>query len=220
MTKSNIFRILLILPLFFFQGKMYAQDICDSVFISPDTIYLNQFSDTTVTIVITYTGQRDISYSACSFVFQDTTHITIKDYLYTNGVSGPFIFMGTWQQLVYKNPNIPAHTIIQAQLHIDHGPQIIDCYLPVTFIINSVMAIKDQPAELTFRIFPNPVRDRLHIVTNQGGCEISLYDLWGKKISEASGPVIDLSGLRQGIYVLIVRKGSKTVSKRVFKPGN
>jgi hypothetical protein len=216
---KNLFFLLLI----FLSGKMNSQTICDSVSIDPDTIYISQLTDTTVTTDIIYTGQRDISYSACSFIFADTTHIKISDYVYTNGVSGPFILTATWYKLVYKNPNIPANTVVTAQFRIDHGPQIIDCYLPVTFIINSTIDIKEFSDEVQFQAFPNPGYDLVKVRTKDGGYDISVFDLQGRKISDhrakSAESVIDLSGSGPGVYLIVLRKGNQITTRKIVKAG-
>src|SRR5687767_2504489 len=66
--------------------------ICDSVFASPDTFFVQQGTDTSVNLSVSYTGGSDISYSIVRFAFNDSTFIDINDMNVTNGVAGPFTY--------------------------------------------------------------------------------------------------------------------------------
>jgi hypothetical protein len=64
-------------------------------------------------------------------------------------------------------------------------------------------AIHAPTAENAIRIYPNPVRDILHIA-NAPGLEKRLYNLTGKLVAVTQDDEIDLSGYPGGIYLLHV----------------
>lgn len=204
-----------------------SQTICDSVFIQPAVFYLNQAADTLVYDTLTYIGQRDISYSLVYFKFQDSTYMTIHDNAVTNGVSGPFTFSNPFGYKVnYKMPNIPASTVVNAHYGVYHAGMpapIIDCLLPVTFIINGASAIQFAHTGGASEIYPNPFA---RSATVQLGClvrnaTVSIYNATGKmlrRLTNFSGSdlVLERGDLAEGIYFLHAVQGDKLVAKHKF----
>lgn len=73
----------------------------------------------------------------------------------------------------------------------------------------------------TFKIFPNPVRgNTMHISTTKT-LKISIYNLIGKKILEGTldqgNDTIDVSSLKNGVYIINVKTDTGTVTKKFIK---
>lgn len=156
----------LLAPLLLFSLSARSQTICDSVFIQPAVFYLTQPTDSLVYDTLTYTGQRDISYSNVYFKFQDSTYIIIHDNSVTHGVAGPFTYSYPFgYKIIYKMANIPANTIVNAHYGVYHAGNpspIIDCLLPVTFVINPVAGLQAH-SDPQLNVFPNPLASTLEI---------------------------------------------------------
>jgi hypothetical protein len=224
MTK----KLLSVLLFFLFAIKTSAQTVCDSVFISPDTVYINELTDVAAFVDVIYTGQNDVSYSTCSFIFPDSSNIDINYFAVSNGVAGPFVFSApNGYQIIYNNPAIPPNTIVNAFFHIYHDAipfPAIDCQLPVTFIINSTTGLAEQPANTTrFNFFPNPASSLLTIEGASGETELSIYDLPGKKLFSTvlreSKTTLDLSFLSKGIYIITTEKNNYKEAKKLVIAG-
>ena len=82
--------------------------------------------------------------------------------------------------------------------------------------------------QFLYKIYPNPVRDRLQITINPKQNEIvviSLYDMHGRLLRQLSGKkssgdyteTVDMSDLVKGNYVLQIRSGSNTVNEKIVK---
>jgi hypothetical protein len=73
------------------------------------------------------------------------------------------------------------------------------------------------------RIFPNPVKDRLNIVSDHPIKEMALIDLWGKTVLNiyreniGSQYQLDLSSLDQGTYLLRVNINNQIHTKKIIK---
>ena len=198
-----------------------SQTICDSVSIQPE-FHINQSLDTVVFDTLTYTGQRDISYSTCYFLFPDTSKIDIKEIAVTNGISGPFTFT-KWNgyQIIYNNPNIPDNTLVNAFYGVYHGGNpnpTIDCLLPVTFIINATTGMEPLYNQDSFSIFPNPFSSAttLQAIKNFKDATMTIYNLAGEKVKQIkniSGEKIILQrdNLPGGLYFIRVMQDHKTI---------
>lgn len=215
---------LLLFPLIF-PSLIYSQSICDSVYISPNIVYLNQLEDTAAYVELTFTGESDISYSFISFIFPDSNYIDINEFAITNGVSGPFTYVpfGGYP-IIYNNPNIPSNTIVNAQMHIYHGGKpspTIDCYMPVTFIINSTTGINESHNNVQFQLFPNPVNNFLFIEGGISGVELSIYDLVGRKVLgrtlTSSSSFIDIAKFSEGIYIVVMKNNNISMTRKILK---
>ncbi len=202
-----------------------SQTICDSVTIKPDTFYIHQSTDTVVFDTLMYIGQRDISYSICYFLFQDTTYIDIKEIAVTHGISGPFTFT-KWNgyKIIHNSPNIPINTVVNAQYGVYHSaippPPAIDCLLPVTFIINATTGIESLYKKIKLKIWPNPFSTIATIETNatigNKGVSMVIFDLSGhqiKRIDNISEQqiIIDRNNLSNGIYFIYLTLNNKII---------
>jgi len=135
-------KLLPVVLLLFCAINTSAQSVCDSVSISPDTVHINQLTDQAAFIDVIYTGQNDVSYAICAFIFTDSSNMDINDLAVTNGLAGPFTFSPDGgYDIIYNNPSIPPNTIVNGFFYIYNNgisSPAIDCLLPVTFIVNSL----------------------------------------------------------------------------------
>jgi hypothetical protein len=81
----------------------------------------------------------------------------------------------------------------------------------------------EEPSKITLTIHPNPFYEGINISTSTSG-EFTLYDLKGTKLEQHSfsnGTKINLSHLKQGMYVLIYEDESGVMKrKRILKTGS
>ncbi len=78
-----------------------------------------------------------------------------------------------------------------------------------------------------FRIFPNPAAEEVTIELNRsvnGNCKLMLLDLTGRKVREVrhqfsleNKVVMDLSGLKKGLYFLSIRAGNESSTQKLIK---
>ncbi len=212
----NTFRIVVYVFLIAFAHCIHAQSICDSVDVSPDTVYLSQVTDSTVTMALTFTGSGDISYSTVSFVFTDTTQIVIHDISVTNGISGPFAFTSTFD-IIYNNTNVPPNTTVNSLFNVYHDgipSPTIDCDLPVVFVINPQVGLEKYQSKSGVLVYPNPFGDELRVETTstpQWKEGVRLLDVEGKLVCEGDlnggKSFINTGGLPGGVYFLLIREG-------------
>tara|TARA_R110002126_G_scaffold72364_1_gene180878 strand:+ start:35496 stop:39446 length:3951 start_codon:yes stop_codon:yes gene_type:complete len=68
------------------------------------------------------------------------------------------------------------------------------------------------------KIYPNPVRNNLHVKSKENILKIEVYNLLGKKIIEKeNSSFINLSNLASSMYIVRVYKQKGIVSKRIIK---
>ena len=75
---------------------------------------------------------------------------------------------------------------------------------------------------ITFDIYPNPVNDKLNIVTEAEVEEVVVYDVYGRlqdyKTTRLQGSVtLDLSELNDGIYFVEIKTNEGNIVKRIVK---
>lgn len=70
-----------------------------------------------------------------------------------------------------------------------------------------------------FNIYPNPVENELYIETEMSVEEISVYDVFGRKLSAVSyqQSVVDVTELNSGVYFVKVRTSEGEIVKRFVK---
>ncbi len=215
---KRILALLLFVPVCFSN----AQTICDSVTVTPDTAYIYQLTDISITMTLTFTGQQDISYSYLFFEFPDSSNMDINVMAVTNGIPGPFVFVHEYD-IIYNNPAIPPNTIVNCSFRVFH-PGIpdptIDCYKPVTFIINSSTGISSPLCPLLsdrISVFPNPFNDLINIKANENELmEIILYDVLTRKIfnqSFTNSISLNTEQFANGIYIYEIRNKNGVIKK-------
>lgn len=75
----------------------------------------------------------------------------------------------------------------------------------------------DEPGRKGVTVYPNPATDIVNISGYQGTAAI--FDATGKQVlaQEYTGDGIDISRLRQGIYVLRFNDGTKIQNTKIIK---
>jgi hypothetical protein len=211
------------LSLIFFSGAK-AQSLCDSIFISPKTVYLNQQNDSAAFVELSYTGHHDLSYAWIDFIFTDSSNIIIRQVDNTFGISGPFSYVPKeGYKIIYKNPSVPPNTIVNAQMRLYHsiGGVPFSCLKPVSFIVNSTTGIQGSQANFKFSLLPNPAKDFLFIEGGERGMEISVYDLSGRNVLKqkifGSNSNIDIRKFSAGIYFVLIRSQASVFTKKFVK---
>ena len=95
-------------------------------------------------------------------------------------------------------------------------------------IINTSFVMEDDETNLIsnyendFEIYPNPVNDKINIVTEEIVEDIVVYDIYGRhqvsKTPSLQGNLtIDLSDLKSGIYFVKIRTEKRDIVKRIIK---
>ena len=73
---------------------------------------------------------------------------------------------------------------------------------------------------VSFNIYPNPVNDKLNIITEVEIEEVVVYDVYGRQQSMVNGQqstVIDVSDLNSGVYFVMIKTNEGVVTKRFVK---
>ena len=69
----------------------------------------------------------------------------------------------------------------------------------------------------TFMIYPNPVRNTLHIEGDLDGSQMSIYDIMGRKVLEAEGQnELSVGDLCDGLYFIRVITAEGRVLNQKF----
>ncbi len=119
----------------------------------------------------------------------------------------------------YRDENVEANVQYRYRLRQElDGQASCYAYAGEALVITS---LADEPEGM--RIYPNPVRDFLHIET-AGQAEFRLVDLYGREVigNRFNGYTeLAVSSLKEGIYVLSVEETSRRTTRRIYvDPGN
>ena len=99
----------------------------------------------------------------------------------------------------------------------------IDYMFPVSFLehkINCAANIDEAEQTSPLNLYPNPVNDKLYIVTEAEIEDVVVYDVFGRQQSTVNGQQslsIDMSDLNSGVYFVKVVTSKGEVVKRVIK---
>ncbi len=137
---------------------------------------------------------------------------------------------GTAKQTVYNyfhgSQKFPVLTITYTSLNVigSSSPSV-----SAVVTGNSKTIIVGLEEENSFvsnlSLYPNPATDAIFIDANQmaGEVEIELFDAKGTKVLTRQGvlngtttPVLSLSGLPKGMYILKLRSGTRSIQKKVI----
>ncbi|MDE6174498.1 MAG: chitobiase/beta-hexosaminidase C-terminal domain-containing protein [Duncaniella sp.] len=91
-----------------------------------------------------------------------------------------------------------------------------------TYIVKDLSAIDEISIEEDLRIFPLPVRDKLNVKADGNIIRsVVLINVAGATVAKTSASSdyvsLDVSGLRPGIYVIIIETENKTYSRKILK---
>lgn len=121
---------------------------------------------------------------------------------------------GDWH--ITKNINIPPSA---THCYLAFRYCTVSNWLVVGFdnlsISNTTTGIMDPETSAGLKLFPNPVKEMLHLdVAQTNGAEIMLCDLSGKILLRRTfSPELDLSHLPSGSYIVQVRQASGIILK-------
>ncbi|HTO35279.1 MAG TPA: T9SS type A sorting domain-containing protein [Flavobacterium sp.] len=69
------------------------------------------------------------------------------------------------------------------------------------------------------KIYPNPVQDILNIESQETVLSVEVFDLLGKKILVSKDKTIDVSKLKNGIYLLKINTENGVLTEKIMKKG-
>lgn len=83
----------------------------------------------------------------------------------------------------------------------------------------SPLSVEKNPfTHSEIRVYPNPVSENLYVDINQEVQKIQVYNLLGKVVLEKeNSAVVNLSQLKQGMYLIQITSDKKVYSKRIIK---
>jgi hypothetical protein len=133
------------------------------------------------------------------------------------------------QQTTNKALNIgfDKNTNHMNALYYDIGSGWTQSTIPGSIMINPVLGcydpfvgIKEQPKQVEFNLYPNPAQNNLTIQTNAEHFDKAIIEIrnpFGQSLLTTSfinHEVIDISGLPNGIYLIIISQSKQTVSTK------
>ena len=87
------------------------------------------------------------------------------------------------------------------------------------FVANFVSTEGVDELTASFRLYPNPVNDKLYIETETEVEEVVVYDAFGRQQSTVNGQqsTVDVSNLNVGVYFVMIKTNEGVVVKRFIK---
>ena len=87
------------------------------------------------------------------------------------------------------------------------------------FVANFVSTEGVDELTASFRLYPNPVNDKLNIVTETEVEEVVVYDAFGRQQTTVNGQqsTVDVSNLNVGVYFVMIKTNEGVVVKRFIK---
>ncbi|MFO7873393.1 MAG: T9SS type A sorting domain-containing protein [Bacteroidales bacterium] len=77
-----------------------------------------------------------------------------------------------------------------------------------------VSSIDDIDEDQLLSVYPNPVSSQLYVSSNSEITDITVYDITGRMLIQQTEDVIDVSGLRTGVYIIQVNTTEGTEARR------
>lgn len=68
----------------------------------------------------------------------------------------------------------------------------------------------------TFVVYPNPSTGQFTVL-GEGIISLEVKDLSGKTVGTSTTPILDLSGLANGVYLVSIKTGTETVIRKIVK---
>ena len=81
---------------------------------------------------------------------------------------------------------------------------------------NSTLAVSEISKTKNIRIYPNPVKDFLHIKSDSVIDKVEVFSLEGKKLKETNQNKIDVSELTSGVYIIKTIDNKGTIETNKF----
>lgn len=183
------------------------------------------------TLLVTQTGNYGVSGAPA----------VCPDYIVPIGVSIPIAFLPPFvPNIIYDGQDIYTNDGAAWQWYLDGSPVsgAIDSLLsdpaPGAYVVRATDSvgcegesdtlIVDQPFSTQqvdndpmISVFPNPAHTTVHVLLNQGAPqELMLTDLSGKVVLlKQQTAQIDTGGLANGVYLLGIRSGERTITRKL-----
>lgn len=145
----------------------------------------------------------------------------------------------------FTNDGTTSNGIVADDIYVD-GLQVLDeakftqidkvvitlnsWYSSYSEHFDSFVFVKDQSnvlknntieSKTDFNIYPNPVKNKFRIVTNEkiASCEIFIYDVSGKIVGKYFNPnhSVDISNLPSGIYFVTLQSDKSKTTQKIIK---
>lgn len=115
-----------------------------------------------------------------------------------------------------KEKSIPNVHIPMIKLRDSDGQLFIFTHGRGVYTANTrnLPTVVGPTAASEFKLFPNPVVDKLEITSTKTIAKVDIYTLLGQKVITSSDKQLDLNGLATGQYVVQVTFTNKTVETR------
>jgi hypothetical protein len=167
-------------------------------------------------------------YTFCQIILRPTLNSGTNQQSLTIPI--PANTAGTWQDIEFNiaAPSTALATeynglIIRFDYNSPNGgpypPGKITYFDALQVPISAKLSIEEQNA-FNFKLYPNPVKNVLHIKSQEPLKNIKVYDIMGRKTLDINNPLesIDISSLNTGLYVLKLEANNGGLSvQRIIK---
>jgi hypothetical protein len=164
------------------------------------------------------------SHHAVIQLFGSAIAFTFPKINLVDSATNPPLSEGWIQFKVRTKPNLPLATQIRntASIYFDLNPAIVTNTTVNTVQIDTphthVGISTTQTTDRNLLLYPNPVREVLHLVGYSPARDISVTDMMGRRCTAPiSGRDIDVAALPAGVYVLHVSDRGTTIVRRFIK---
>jgi hypothetical protein len=104
----------------------------------------------------------------------------------------------------------------QAEIYFDFNPAITT-NIATTEVIELTAGLNNNAIAIA-RLYPNPVKDQLHVEVGQGELKsVAVYDINGRLCLSANANVIDTNVLNSGIYFVKVTTDAGSANYKIIK---
>ncbi|WP_420572106.1 T9SS type A sorting domain-containing protein [Kordia sp.] len=129
----------------------------------------------------------------------------------TGGLTGTIIYIGTDTSFTDTYTSGNYYKIYAVDKAFNYSNELI--------ISDATLSVEENITS-TFKIYPNPSTGILNIQTNTtDSASVDVYDMFGKKVvtSNNVNNTIDISNLKNGMYIVRITTNNKSVTKKVMK---
>lgn len=181
---------------------------CNNLSLDNDTFYLFYPQDTIVNGHLYYMDSTWASYPLITLLLTDTSIIT-SHHVSSITWLGYGDTLHLYIPIHFLTASFPNNVIVAGFLRVydcDFPPDtIVNCYLPVTIILQNTTGINSTREESKITIYPNPTLNELNIRNNSNQTiQFTLYNSMGEKaidkILTNKSSTINLSAYSNDIY--------------------
>ncbi|PZR24492.1 MAG: hypothetical protein DI539_00525 [Flavobacterium psychrophilum] len=103
-----------------------------------------------------------------------------------------------------------------AEIYFDFNEAIVT-NTATTEVVSSTVGLNDNALAIA-RVYPNPVKDQLHVEVAQGELQsVAVYDINGRLCLSAKSGIIDTNTLNSGIYLVKVTTDAGSANYKIIK---